>query len=284
MIQQRFTLALFAALCLSLISACESINDVMKSAPKPTARLLGADVRNLSLTSLDLVFDVEISNPYGVSMPLVDLRYALGSGEQQLLSGGIKPSGSVPANGSSVMQLPARLDLAAVLNTLSGVRPGAVVPYQAQIDIIVDAPLLGHLSVPVRHKGEFPVPTIPEVALASLDVDELSLERVSAKARLQVKNTNQFPIDFNTFGFALSLGGKNVANSRLRSSSKLAPGQSATFDVPMSFSPKALGTGILNVISGSSTSYSVAGNLDVNTRFGPLSLPYNQTGKTAITR
>lgn len=281
---RRSKLAVLSAICIALISSCATIDDVIKSAPKPTARLLGADVRNLTLTSLDLVFDVEISNPYGVDLPLVDLNYSLGSAERQLLAGGLKPAGAVPANGSSVMQLPARLDLPSVVKALSGVKPGAVIPYQAQIDVIVDAPLLGHISLPVRHEGEFPVPTIPELALVSFNVSELNLDQVSATARLRVKNTNQFPLDFGKLGFAIALDGKNIANTKLRSSSSLAPGQSAIIDIPLSFSPRSLGSGILNVLSGGDSVYSINGSFDVSTRFGPLSLPYNQSGSTSVTR
>jgi len=284
-VQRRcFTVALIACFFAATVAGCGSLEDVIESAPKPSARILGASVRDLSLRSLDLVFDIEIANPYGVSLPLMDLTYTIGSGHQQLLTGSLKPSGSVPANSSSVMQLPARLDLGAVTKTLTSVKPGAVVPYYAEINVIVDAPLLGEMSLPLKRKGEIPIPAIPEITLASFDVAELSLDRVSATANLRIKNTNQFQIDFSRLGLNLALGGKRVADVRLRNSSKLTPGQVAIVEIPISIAPAAIGAGLVNLLSGSDAGYNMSGRLDVTTRFGPLAMPFSQNGETAVRR
>ena len=283
---RRFALTAVTPLCaiLVLIAGCSTLGDVIESAPKPSARILGAGVRNLSLRSLDLVFDVEVSNPYSVNLPLADLVYTVRSGTQQLVAGSIKPSGSVPAKSSGVMQLPARLDLGAVLETLSGVRPGAVVPYTAEINVIVDAPLLGQMALPLKRKGEIRVPAVPEITLASFDVAELSLDKVNAKARLRIKNTNQFQLDVARLRFDLALGGAKVASTRLRGTSKLAPGQTSIVEIPLSLSPRALGTGVLGLLKGNAAGYDMSGRLDVMTRFGELALPFSNSGETPVRR
>lgn len=278
----HLTKAVIVFFCAIVLAACSSLDDVIESAPKPGARLLGAGVRNLSLRSLDLVFDVEVSNPYGVSLPLVDLNYTLGSGSKQLLTGSIKPSGSVPAYASSVVQLPARLDLGAVMKTLPGIKPGAVVPYSAEIVVVVEPPVVGQMKLPLKRNGEIPVPTIPEITLTSFDVDQLSLDRVSGKARLRIRNTNQFAIDFSQIRFDLAMGGRNLASTRFRSSSKLAPGQSSTIEIPITFAPSAAGAGLLDLLGGSDASYAISGRIDVMTRFGELALPFSQRGNTAV--
>jgi len=38
-----------------------------------------------------------VSNPYGVSLPLVELGYVIGSGGQRIVDGTAKPSGSLEA-------------------------------------------------------------------------------------------------------------------------------------------------------------------------------------------
>ena len=279
-----FAAAIIASLFATLIAGCSTLDEVIEAAPKPGARILGAGVRNLSLQSLDLVFDVEVSNPYSVSLPLVDLTYALGSGGTQLLSGNIKPSGSVPANGTSVVQLPARLDFAGLLKTLPAVKPGAVVPYDAQIILVVDAPLLGEMSLPVERSGEIPVPAPPQITLQSFDVGNLSLDEIRAEARLRVKNTNEFRIDLARIRFNLSLAGRNVASARLRAAPKLAPGRAAILKIPLSLSPRALGAGVLDMLSGSDAGYAISGRLDVVTPYGELALPFSQRGNTTVRR
>ena len=278
----RFNVFFLAVVCAILVAACSSLNDAIESAPKPTARLLGAGIRDLRMQSVDLVFDVEVSNPYAVSLPLVNLNYVIGSGDQQLLAGSIKPSGSVPAGGSSVIQLPARIDLPAVLKTLSDAKPGALVPYTAQLNVIVDPPLVGPMNLPLKRSGEIPIPAVPEISLTSFDVDALSLEKISGTAKLRIRNTNQFTIDLSQIRFDLAMGGKKVASARLRNTSKLAPGQSATVDLPVSVSPRSAGASLLNLLGGNDASYTISGRLDVMTRYGELVLPFSERGNTSV--
>ena len=153
-------LAAFALICASLFSGCQTLEGILESSPKPTARIIGTELKNLSLQKVDLVFNVEVANPYAVDMPLLDLAYTVGSGGTSLLQGNIKPSGAVPAGGTSVIQLPARITFASLIRTLKDVRPGSVVPYKADITLGVDA----HgreLTLPLSKSGELPVPAAP---------------------------------------------------------------------------------------------------------------------------
>lgn len=272
----------FLFVCAISLAACESLDKAVESAPKPTARLLGAGIRDLRLHSVDLVFDVEVSNPYAVSLPLVNLNYALASGKQQLLAGNIKPSGSVPAGGSSVIQLPARLNLPAVLKTLPGVKPGALVPYTAQLDVIVEPPLLGPMNLSLKRNGEIPIPAVPEISLTSFDVDSLSLDKISGTGKLRITNTNQFAIDLSQLLVDLTIGGKKVASTRLRNTSKLPAGQSAVVDLPIAVSPRTAGAGLVNLLNGNDAGYAIYGRLDVMTRFGELALPFSERGNTSV--
>jgi hypothetical protein len=54
--------------------------------------------------------------------------------------------------------------------------------------------------------------------------------------------------------------------------------------VPLSFSPRAVGIGIVNLLRGNQIAYQVSGSVDANTRFGPLSLPFSRISNTAVTR
>ena len=244
-------------------------------------------MRNLSLNSLDLVFDIEITNPYGVKLPIVELNYAVGSGELQLLQGGITTLENVPANGSRVIQVPASLDFAAALQTLSNVSPGSILPYHAEINIAVDAPFIGAINLPLKHEGEIPIPAVPYISLASFDVGVMTWDEVRATAKLRVENTNQFEIELAKLQFDLELGDETVASAGTRRTYSLAPGKSEIVEIPISFSPRAFGvgiTGIFDMLRGSQAEYGIAGILDLGTRFGPLSIPFSYGGDTVIQR
>jgi LEA14-like dessication related protein len=279
----RLHFALLAAF-LSLLGGCQSMQDLIGGAPKPTAHVIGASIRGLSLENIVLLFDVEVENPYATSLPLIDLGYSLTSGGSKFLEGTAKSTGSIPARGKQVIQVPATVPFSSLFATLKGVKPGAIVPYTADFRLGVDAPVLGRLDVPLSKSGELPVPAVPHVELTSLAIGKLSLDQMTASAKLQVKNTNQFPLDLTKLGVSFALGGQEVGGSKLAIPVNLPAGQAATLEVPLSFSPRAAGMGLVNLLRGNQIAYKVSGSIDANTRFGPLSLPFSHIGNTAVTR
>jgi hypothetical protein len=115
-------------------------------------------------------------------------------------------------------------------------------------------------------------------------VSSLTVDKVSAMAKLDLRNNNQFEIDLTKLGLDLALGGKAVAQTMLASPAKLGAGQSVTLLVPVSFSPKALGTGFFNLLSGREAAYAISGSLDAGTPFGPMTLPFSHSGNTKLSR
>jgi LEA14-like dessication related protein len=276
----RIYLALFAA----LLSGCQSMQDLIGSTPKPKAHVIGASIRGLSMENIVLLFDVEIENPYPSALPLADLGYALSSNGNKFLEGTLKPSGSIPAHGKQVLQVPATVLFSSLSTALKGVKPGSVVPYTANFRLGVDAPALGRIDVPLSRSGEFPVPAIPQVELGSLVIGKLGLDQIKASAKLRVKNTNQFPLDLTRLGVSFALGGQEVGSSSLANPVSLPAGQETTIEVPLSFSPRSVGIGIVNLLKGSQIAYKVSGSIDANSRFGPLSLPFSHIGNAAVTK
>ena len=233
------------------------------------------------------VFDVEITNPRSVDLSLLGLSYVISSGELQLVQGEFGASATIPANGSNVIQVPARLEYAAVLRTLTSVKPGSVLPYHADINVVVDAPLVGALHLPVRHEGEIPIPAVPDIRLVSFDIGSMTWEEIDAIAKLKVTNTNEFHIDLDRFNFDLTLGKERLASIGLRSTSRLEPGQSTIVEIPISVSLRAFGagiTGIFDMLSGNEAGYGIFGSLEIGTQFGPLSVPFSNSGETFIRR
>lgn len=277
----RFFAASFIV-CVMLIGGCKSVGDAIKSGVKPTARVTAVRFQELSLAKVDLVFDVEVTNPYGVSLPLLDLSYSIGSGGQKFLVGGVKPTTVLPANGAAVVQVPTSISFAALMGIVKTVRPGQVVPYSADFTVGVNAPVIGLVSIPLSHEGEIPVPAIPDVRLASLDIDSLTFDQVEATLKLTVRNTNQFDLDLTRLGLNLALGGQKVASTSVNSPARLPPGQTATVAIPASFSPRAFGVGLFNLLRGTETGYGMTGALEIGTRFGPVTLPFDHQGNAKI--
>jgi LEA14-like dessication related protein len=266
---------------LALLSGCALFQEVV---PKPSARIADVRLTGLNLQKADLVFDVEVTNPYAVALPLIDLTYALASGENRFLEGSVKPQQSIPAGGTGKVELPASVTFSSLLKVVQGVRPGAVLPYTADLAATVDTPLLGRLVVPVSRRGELPIPAVPKIELAALKIESFSLDAVHAVVSLNVTNTNQFVLDAAKLAVSLSLAGKAIGSSELRERVHLEAGKSGRVQIPFEFSPRAAGSAVLDVLRTSRATYRLSGAIEAQTRFGRLQMPFSSSGTAPIVR
>ena len=281
---RRVVAVVLLALLPGLTGGCETLTGILDAAPKPTASVTGVSLQSLSVDGVDLVFVVRIDNPYSAPLPLVDVSYALASRGASFLDGQAAITGSIPANGSKTVEVPARLSFANLLSSLQQVRPGAVVPYTADLGLSVDAPGVGRLSLPLRKQGELPVPAVPELSLASVNFGELSLQKATATLVVRMKNTNSFPLDLNEIAYDLSLAGTSVGDAKLARAASLDPGGESTLELPLTIQPIKLGLGALDLLRGAGGNYQLTGAINASTPFGPINLPLNSTGQTAFKR
>jgi LEA14-like dessication related protein len=277
-------LALLALVTAAFLGGCQSLQQVINAAPQPSARVIGAELRDLKVNSVDMIFSVEVTNPYTTDLPVASLAYVLDSGGTTLLEGGIEPTGAIPARGRSVLQLPARISFETLLATLKNVRPGAVVPWRADFIVALDAPMLGRIKLPLSRSGELPVPALPAVEVVAFELGSLSLDKAEAVATLKLTNTNRFALDLKRLGFTLDLGGSPVARTSVSNTGRVAAGGSATVKVPMSFSPRAFGIPLFNLLKGGAADYRLAGAIEADTDYAPLSAPFTGSGSVSIRR
>jgi LEA14-like dessication related protein len=279
----RFALLVLIA-SLVLLGGCESVQKLLADMDKPTASIKGVRFASLSLDQVGLVFDIEVDNPYAVAMPLTNIDYGLASGGAALASGQASLDGVVPARGSRVIAMPVNLAVAELLKAGSDMRPGKVLPYKADLGLSVDAPGVGPLKLPMSHSGEVPVPAVPRISLQSVDFQSLTLSEASAVLKVDIENTNEFPIDLNALGYALSLGGTPITTSTVAEPTSFQPGQQRGIEIPIRFQPSSLGVAAFNMLRGNDASFELKGDLQLGTRFGAISLPYRQQGTTRLRR
>lgn len=249
----------------------------------PSAKVVGMNLKDIGVEAATLVFDVEVTNPLAAPLPLANLDYALASGGQGFLSGKAPLDGTVAAGGARTLQLPVQIRYAELVKALSGVRPGTVVPYEAEVGLSVEPPAGGPLRLPLKKEGQVPVPAPPAVEVREVTWSDLSLEKAAGLVRLAVTNPNQFPVDLSKLAYQLSLGGVEVADTSIARPVHFdADGGSATVELPLSLSPKQLGMAAWQVLTGKGAGYDLKGTMDVTTPYGPMALPIKRIGETVF--
>lgn len=283
----RSRLSWLAVMALSVLAmcltGCDSLSKYMTdSSGRPEIRFKAARITNLTLADATLAFDVEVTNPYPIPLPISNLEYRLSSGDAHLLDGTSSSAGIIDANSAKVITLPASIKFEPLIKVMSGITPGQLLPYTADFKASVEPKELGRIELPLRHEGKVPIPAVPQITLKQITWDKLSLDEAVARLDVRVVNTNKFPVDLKKMSYALSLGDTEVGKVSSSDVVKFGAERDASLSMPVSFSPKQLGLAFFNMLTGKKAGYRMAGSLDLDSQYAPMTLPFEKRGETSL--
>ncbi|XP_077234140.1 uncharacterized protein LOC143876288 [Tasmannia lanceolata] len=245
---------------------------------KPTADVTAVHIPSIGLKKADLVIDVLITNPNPIPIPLVDINYLIESDGRKLVSGLIPDGGTVHAHGTETVKVPLTLIFDDIKSTYNDIKGGSIIPYKVRLELIVDVPVIGNITLPLEKTGEIPVPYKPDVDLEKIKFDRFSFEETSATLHLKLENKNDFDLGLNALDYEVWLGEVSIGGANLSKSAKIDKNGNGVIEVPILFRPKDFGSALWDMIRGRGTGYSMKGNIDVDTPFGPMKLPFNREG------
>jgi len=245
---------------------------------KPTADVSGIHIPSINLKKLEIVVDVLITNPNPVPIPLVDIDYLVESNGRKLVSGLIPDAGTIRAHGSETVKIPITIIYDDIKDTYDDIKPGSIIPYKIKVGLIADVPVFGKLTLPLEKEGEIPVPYKPDVDLDKVEFDSFSFEETSATLHMKLENKNDFDLGLNALEYEVWLSGVSIVNAKLSKSAKVEKNGISYIQLPVSFRPKDFGSALWDMIRGKGAGYAMKGNLDMDSPFGPMQLPFNKEG------
>ena len=148
----------------------------------------------------------------------------------------------------------------------------------------MDAPVVGRLALPVRHRSELPVPTVPDVSLKTVEFETLKPDEVKAVLAIDVSNGNAFALSALDLDLGLTLAGTRILGTKTPRATKVEAGKTTRIEIPVSFSPLAAGLATYSMLTGSGATYGLSGTLAARTPFGDLALPVDVSGETTFSR
>lgn len=78
---------------------------------------------------------------------MIDINYSIESDGRKLVSGLIPDAGTIHAHGEETVIIPVNLVYDDMKNAHDDFKPGNIVPYRIKVDLIVDLPLFGRLTL-----------------------------------------------------------------------------------------------------------------------------------------
>lgn len=247
---------------------------------KPTADVAGIHIPHIDLKKLDIVVDVLVTNPNPIPIPLIDINYLIESDGRKLISGLIPDAGTIHAHGSETVKIPVSLIYDDIKETYADIKPGSIIPYRIKVDLIVDVPIFGRLTLPLEKTGEIPIPYKPDVDLEKIRFQKFSVEETVAVLHLKLENKNDFDLGLNALECEIWLSDVSIGNAELGDPTKLDKNGIGFVDIPITFRPKDCGSALWDMIRGRGTGYTIKGDINVDSPFGPMKLPISREGGT----
>jgi LEA14-like dessication related protein len=124
----------------------------------PKARIESVSLGSVDLQSATIQFGVAVENPYSVSLPVAGLDFALSTKGKKFLEGQADIEQTIPALGEGLVQVPVRVPFIEIYEVVSGLELGATIPYDADLGLRVQTPLVGTVRLPMSAQGEIKLP------------------------------------------------------------------------------------------------------------------------------
>ncbi|TYJ03044.1 hypothetical protein E1A91_A12G000700v1 [Gossypium mustelinum] len=205
---------------------------------KPTADVAEIHLPCINLEKAEIVVDVIIKNPNPVPIPLVDIDYLIESDGRKLISGLIPDAGTIHAHGEETVKILVTLIYDDIKSTYDDIKPGSIIPYRLKIDLIVDVPVFGRLTLPLEKTGEIPIPYKPDIDMEKIHFERFSWEETIAVLHLKLENKNDFDLVHNALDYEVWLSEVSIGSAELEKSAKIDKNGVSYIEIPISFRPR----------------------------------------------
>nr|AHF21583.1 late embryogenesis abundant protein [Tamarix hispida] len=142
--------------------AKEFIADKVADIPKPEASVEDVDIKGVGREGVSYHAKVGVMNPYSHSLPICEVRYTLKSNGSVILSGSMADPGSLAGNTTTKLDVPMLVPHSILVSLVKDVCTDWDIDYELELGLVIDLPVIGNFTIPLRSKGEVKLPTLKD--------------------------------------------------------------------------------------------------------------------------
>ena len=280
---------LFLSFSLLAFSACSSLNQMVGNAvQKPDVKVSNVKIAGLSFDSVDLLFDIDVSNPNGVGISLAGFDYGLNINGNSFLSGNNGDGLKIPANGNHGIQLPLTLKFKDIYQTFTNIRNQDTSAYELSAGFSFDLPILGAVRVPVSKSGSIPLLKLPSISMGGLKLKNLNLTSADIELGIKINNPNAFGMVMNALNYDLNINGKPWGSGVTSNAMNVNEKGESEIKIPLSLNFLQIGTGVYNMLrGGGALNYQLKGDVNLGSTLPllqDLQLNFDRNGNANLQR
>lgn len=270
--KMKRALLVLAVLSFTTLTGCAALQNLLKGAfKKPTLTFKTARLSSASLSdaTVDLVY--EVNNPNGFGLDLASVDYAFSVEGKQVVAGKPKKGLQLKSNGKSELVFPANVKFADIVPVVETFLNKDKAAYKAEGSVGIRTPI-GVLNFPLSKEGAFEVPKIPQVSFQSPRIKGVSGTSATIEFPLEIKNRNSFPLPVAGITGALKVGGANVGNLSTGNLGLLDGSGTKQVTLPVTINLLSVASAAMALRSGGSAQVKLDGKLTSDAQSVPLNL------------
>ncbi|MBL8033359.1 MAG: LEA type 2 family protein [Leptospiraceae bacterium] len=247
----------------------------------PQVGVAKVEFSKVDLTGVDLIVHVKIHNPNSVGATLNRIEYAFDVEGERLLKGTKADKTKILSNDTSLIPLPVSISYAGLKSGIAGALSKKSLPFAFQGKVVLDTPI-GDLSFDIAEKGEIPVPDRPRFDLEKIALGEFSVTSATLMVHIKVSNNHDLELDIEKFRYEFSLQDNLISASEISVQRSLAQDKSMSVALPITVKLLGLKRSVVDMIKSGQIKYFMKFDLNLKTRFGPVTVPYERDGLTSL--
>jgi len=279
-------------LCLLLfgicMTSCASVEEfIKKKLQLPKVAFSGAKISGLSFDSLDLLFDLEVTNPNPAGIHLSELDYDFLLNNNSFLKGKQEHGLEIKARSTNIVQIPLSLNFVDVYNTFQSLKNQDSTTYEISAGLLFNIQILGAPQrIPIRKRGTLPLLKPPKISVASLKLNNLSLTGADLSLNVKLINPNAFRFIIKGMTYDFEINGAQWLSGNSQENLQISAKDESLLKFPISLDFFQIGRSVVQLLKNDQPleyRFKGAVNLDSSLPLlGAVHLPFDRSGRIGI--
>jgi LEA14-like dessication related protein len=243
-------------------------------------------IRDFSLDGLTLVFYVNITNSSSKEYYLsgYEYRFIVNQTDYLQLQTGLDEGLMIEEKGETLVAFPVKITYENLFRVIPEMRN----ELHATCNLVGWARFSdkrrerGKLAL--AFTGDFPIFWEPEIELGQLRVNALTIGGADIHFEVKFKNKNRFDLIVDRINYTFTLAGYEIKKGSISGDKNIDKQGEKLFSLPVLLDFFEIGKEVYDVINKSSAQSRFAGEIDVNTVWGRLTIPFDKQELITITR
>jgi len=139
------------------------VAEKMADMKKPEADITDVDLKDVGSDGVTYLAKISVTNPYGVSIPIGEIKYSLKSADRVIASGTVPDPGSLKGNDMTMLEVGIKVAHSVLVSLIKDIGADWDIDYFLELALVVDLPVIGNFTIPLSRKGEMKLPTFKDL-------------------------------------------------------------------------------------------------------------------------